>query len=152
MKKIGKDFADILISHNWSDLISCRYGAVIRGPDAYVPPGARKTSIDRLNSASPGTPAVIPQPRTAQPSVARRPSPAIDRSPASSIPQINIGEQMPLVDDFRQFVSKEKERLTQKRQDLVTVAAKKEQTSRTASLMAFSQNFKVRLLCLSREV
>lgn len=45
---------------------------------------------------------------------------------------------------MRGFVSAEKERLVQKRQALVKSAEKKDQDSRIASLVEFSQTFKVR--------
>lgn len=54
-----------------------RYGAVIRGPSAYVPPGARKASaVGRLPTpANGGSPAPSPAPtETATPPVAA-PSP-----------------------------------------------------------------------------
>lgn len=117
-------------------LLYYRYGAVIRGPDAYVPPGARKTGPPSTNTPSPS----LPQSRATLEPISKRTSP-LPLSASSSSSKL---AEAPVVDTFRQFVSSEKERLTQKRQDLVKSAVKKEQESRTASLVAFSQNFKVR--------
>ena len=50
----------------------------------------------------------------------------------------------PLLPAFRDFVTHEKQRLTQKRQALV----KSEMDKRMAELVKFSLNFKVRSLCL----
>lgn len=59
-------------------------------------------------------------------------------------------EPAPLHATFSKFVSTEKERLQQKREAVVKQAAKTEKDSKLASLLEFSQSFKVGVcrLCL----
>ena len=119
---------------------------MIRGPSAYVPPGARKTTATRLPSSSNGSPAPSPPPLQAIP---RFQEPLVaPAQPASGVPAVKVSPDAPkagpsLDTSFRQFVSSEKERLTQKRQAAVKAAEKKEQDTRLASLLEFSHSFKV---------
>ncbi|TFK40356.1 hypothetical protein BDQ12DRAFT_680807 [Crucibulum laeve] len=130
-----------------------KYGAVVRGQNAYVPPGARKggplspplggsATISATNSAatrsSPdvpkvavngpdGTAVVMSQGQSPVSSKAPSPAPAGNKPPADPLPA------------FRDFVTNEKQRLTQKRQALV----KSEMEKRMADLVKFSQSFKL---------
>jgi len=115
-----------------------KYGAVVRGTNAYVPPGARKpgaVSPPVSNATQPEIPKVSvngPDGATIQPpgqSSSKTPSPAppSNKPPADPLPA------------FRDFVTNEKQRLTQKRQALV----KSEMDKRMAELVKFSQSFKL---------
>ncbi|KAF8486095.1 hypothetical protein DFH94DRAFT_710449 [Russula ochroleuca] len=125
-----------------------KYGAVVRGSNAYIPPGARKntplaTATPASGSAAvkgPDVPKVsinapdgssVPHSDTTTPaSSSKAPSPAPSASqkpPADALPA------------FREFVTHEKQRLTQKRQALV----KSERDKRMAELLKFSQSFKL---------
>ncbi|TRM64619.1 hypothetical protein BD626DRAFT_492463 [Schizophyllum amplum] len=100
-----------------------RYGAVVRGPGAYVPPGARRG--DPAPAAKVEVPKVSvngPDGKAAQPA-----SPA----PAASKPAAEAA--------FREFVQGEKQRLTLKRQAIV----KSEMDKKMAELVKFSQSFKL---------
>ncbi|TEB33401.1 hypothetical protein FA13DRAFT_1754073 [Coprinellus micaceus] len=124
-----------------------KYGAVVRGQNAYVPPGAR-----RGNNVANGAPALAPVPvapktdvpvpkvsingpdgaavatgQSPVPSKASSPAPGGNKPPADPLPA------------FRDFVTHEKQRLTQKRQALV----KSEMDKRMAELVKFSQSFKL---------
>ena len=120
--------------------IDSRYGAVIRNPDAYVPPGARKTALNRLTPSQSSTPSPsgsersLPKLSSVLP-VRANPSPVVSPRASPAMP--------PVHHNFRQFVTDEKERLAQKKQVIIKNAEKKEQDSRLASLLEFSQNFKV---------
>ncbi|KAH8994929.1 hypothetical protein EDB92DRAFT_1795000 [Lactarius akahatsu] len=108
-----------------------KYGAVARGPNAYVPPGARKN----LPSVGPDVPKVsinAPDGSTVSETTTPAPSP----SPAPSGSQKPPADALPA---FREFVTHEKQRLTQKRQALV----KSERDKRMAELLKFSQSFKL---------
>ncbi|KAI0039657.1 hypothetical protein FA95DRAFT_1684189 [Auriscalpium vulgare] len=114
-----------------------KYGAVVRGNNAYVPPGARKLPTASANGTVPkvsvnapdGT--ALPQSETQTPSASSKaPSPAPSASnkpPADALPA------------FRDFVTNEKQRLTQKKQALV----KNERDKRMADLLKFSKDFKL---------
>jgi PAB1-binding protein PBP1 len=122
-----------------------KYGAVVRGSNAYVPPGARKQSVNAATPANaPKTEipkvsvnapdgAVISPPQVQSPqSSSKSPSPAPTNSnkpPADALPA------------FRDFVTNEKQRLSLKRQALV----KSDMDKRMAELVKFSQSFKVRI-------
>ena len=110
-----------------------RYGAVIRGVEAYVPPGARKTPLIRL-AGPPGQSATPSPPSSRAPSREPKVAPVVNGSPRVDSPVVN---------NFRQFVSDEKERLSQKKQGIIKLAERKDKDSRIASLVEFSQNFKV---------
>ncbi|KAG6820949.1 hypothetical protein H0H93_009185 [Arthromyces matolae] len=116
-----------------------KYGAVVRGANAYVPPGARKSGGPAPASSSTTTAMDIPKvsvngpdgvklpSQTQSPSSSKAPSPAPSKQPADALPA------------FRDFVTYEKQRLTQKRQAIV----KNEMDKRMAELVKFSQSFKL---------
>lgn len=118
-----------------------KYGAVVRGTNAYVPPGARKSVS---NGATPGDAPKpdIPKVSVNGPdgtSVASGTSPVPSKTPS---PAPNPSSSKPPADPlpaFRDFVTHEKQRLTQKRQALV----KSEMDKRMAELVKFSQSFKL---------
>ncbi|KDR76155.1 hypothetical protein GALMADRAFT_139891 [Galerina marginata CBS 339.88] len=131
-----------------------KYGAVVRGQNAYVPPGARKGSF-------PAPPTTNTTPATASSTEAKADVPKVSingpdgaavsstqgQSPPSSkaaspAPTSVAGATKPPADPlpaFRDFVKDEKQRLTQKRQALV----KSEMEKRMADLVKFSQSFKL---------
>ncbi|EPQ54097.1 hypothetical protein GLOTRDRAFT_111543 [Gloeophyllum trabeum ATCC 11539] len=122
-----------------------KYGAVVRSANAYVPPGARKpgqgppsgsaapkTEIPKVSVNAPDGSVQQAQPGGTPPK-ATSPAPA-----GSSQTQTNKPPADPLP-AFRQFVTTEKERLTQKKQALV----KNELDKRRAELLKFSQSFKL---------
>lgn len=127
-----------------------KYGAVVRSSNAYIPPGARKplsplapttaaSNAGGANAKGREVPKVsinapdgssVPQSDTSTPassSKAPSPTPASQKPPADALPA------------FREFVTHEKQRLTQKRQALV----KSERDKRMAELLKFSQTFKL---------
>ncbi|KAL1702267.1 hypothetical protein EV121DRAFT_210441 [Schizophyllum commune] len=100
-----------------------RYGAVVRGPNAYVPPGARKAGDG-------------PAPKTEVPKVSVNGPDGKAAQPASPAPAAN----KPAAEAaFREFVQGEKQRLTLKRQAIV----KSEMDKKMAELIKFSQSFKL---------
>ncbi|KAA1467500.1 hypothetical protein DENSPDRAFT_856711 [Dentipellis sp. KUC8613] len=118
-----------------------KYGAVVRGTNAYVPPGARKQpaggakapEIPKVAVNAPDGTAVS-QPETGS-SSSKAPSPA----PTSAT---NANASKPPADAlpaFRDFVTHEKQRLTQKRIAIV----KNERDKRMAEFVQFSQSFKL---------
>ncbi|KAF9267767.1 hypothetical protein L218DRAFT_854692 [Marasmius fiardii PR-910] len=115
-----------------------KYGAVVRGVNAYIPPGARKagvaqaaaskTDVPKVSVNAPDGAAVATQTDTsASSSKGTSPAPPSSKPPADPLPA------------FRDFVTNEKQRLTQKRQALV----KSEMDKRMAELVKFSQSFKL---------
>ncbi|KAN0120664.1 pab1 binding protein [Russula decolorans] len=126
-----------------------KYGAVVRGSNAYVPPGARRNlpvaaatpsasgsatikgpDVPKVSINAPDGSNVTHSDTTTPASSSKAPSPAPSASqkpPADALPA------------FREFVTHEKQRLTQKRQALV----KSERDKRMAELFKFSQNFKL---------
>ncbi|KAF6757278.1 hypothetical protein DFP72DRAFT_252604 [Ephemerocybe angulata] len=118
-----------------------KYGAVVRNPNAYVPPGARKT-VSNGGPPAVATKAEIPKVSVNGPdgnAVAPSQSPAPSKS---SSPAPNAAPNKPPADPlpaFRDFVTHEKQRLTQKRQAL----QKSEMDKRMAELVKFSQSFKL---------
>ncbi|KAG6908340.1 hypothetical protein DXG01_005251 [Tephrocybe rancida] len=120
-----------------------KYGAVVRGTNAYVPPGARKpgalsppvsnavvtsTATADIPKLSVNGPDGVTLPsQTQSPSSSKAPSPSPNKQPADALPA------------FRDFVTNEKQRLTQKRQALV----KSEMDKRMAELVKFSKSFKL---------
>ncbi|KAF9048692.1 hypothetical protein BJ165DRAFT_1343003 [Panaeolus papilionaceus] len=131
-----------------------RFGAVVRGQNAYIPPGARKaaggappaTSQPAPTSDSAAPKAEIPKVSVNGPdgttvaahaqsppsSKAASPTPAASSATAPKPP----ADPLPA---FRDFVANEKQRLTQKRQTLV----KNDMDKRMAELVKFSQSFKL---------
>ena len=139
---------------------SFRYGAVVRGANAYVPPGARKAGTP--SATAPAKAADVPKVAingpdgaavTSQAETSASSSKGTSPAPSSKVCTIffvgnvetndsRIATQPPAdpLPAFRDFVTNEKQRLTQKRQALV----KSEMDKRMADLVKFSQSFKVR--------
>ncbi|OSX58862.1 hypothetical protein POSPLADRAFT_1067357 [Postia placenta MAD-698-R-SB12] len=120
-----------------------RYGAVVRGANAYVPPGARKT-----NSASPGqgkqeVPKVaVNAPDGSAVSADKTQTGTSTPPPKATSPAPGATQAQPAADAvpaFRSFVSNEKDRLLKKKQALM----KNEMDKRMAELVKFSQSFKL---------
>ncbi|KAF8206468.1 hypothetical protein K438DRAFT_1669336 [Mycena galopus ATCC 62051] len=111
-----------------------KYGAVVRGNNAYVPPGARKTGGD----TAPGTAAKADIPKLAVngPDGTSLPSQTPSKSPS---PAPSGSKPNDPVAAFSDFVTNEKQRLQQKRQALV----KSDMDKRMADLVKFSQSFKL---------
>ncbi|KZT20164.1 hypothetical protein NEOLEDRAFT_1141136 [Neolentinus lepideus HHB14362 ss-1] len=118
-----------------------KYGAVVRGANAYVPPGARKqggvgapapvkTDVPKVSVNAPDGTAV----QSAQ-------SGATPPKTTSPVPTASVANKPPAdpLPAFRQFVTTEKERLKEKRHALV----KNELDKRRAELLKFSQSFKL---------
>ncbi|KAI0649125.1 hypothetical protein C8Q79DRAFT_493325 [Trametes meyenii] len=120
-----------------------KYGAVVRGANAYVPPGARKAGTGPTATTPPakadlpkvavnapdGT--AVPSTTNSTPSASKVPSPAPGATgatkPADAVPA------------FRNFVSTEKDRLMKKKQALM----KSEMDKRLSDLVNFSKSFKL---------
>ncbi|KAF8149936.1 hypothetical protein B0H34DRAFT_731793 [Crassisporium funariophilum] len=130
-----------------------KYGAVVRGQNAYVPPGARKTgggppSADNVvNAAKADVPKLsvngpdgttVPAQAQSPPS-SKAPSPAPAGGAGANPTAAAAKPPADPLPAFRDFVTNEKQRLTQKRQALV----KSEMDKRMAELVKFSQNFKL---------
>ncbi|KAF9479600.1 hypothetical protein BDN70DRAFT_932406 [Pholiota conissans] len=144
-----------------------KYGAVVRGQNAYVPPGARRSGFAPNQPSAVSSPAVS---STTSPAVAaiatasstanitttltaEVPKVAINGPDGASIPGLSpasskaaspapaAGNKPPAdpLPAFRDFVKDEKQRLTQKRQALV----KSDMDKRMADLVKFSQTFKL---------
>ncbi|KAJ6619738.1 hypothetical protein B0H10DRAFT_2024730 [Mycena sp. CBHHK59/15] len=113
-----------------------KYGAVVRGNNAYVPPGARRTgamSPPAGNAAKADIPklAVNGPDGTSVPS--QSPSKSPSPAPSGSKPTTDP------VAAFSDFVTNEKQRLQQKRQALV----KSDMDKRISDLVKFSRSFKL---------
>jgi hypothetical protein len=139
------------------------YSSVIRGPDAYVPPGARKGPLARFGIPANGISSPSPPSPSAQGKPAQDPAivstsrlpvyssgnsrislvPSASEPPAPVTSSSSSKSQPTLEGDFRNFVSHELERLTQKKQAIVKAAEKQDKDSKLASLLEFSQTFKV---------
>ncbi|KAH9838493.1 uncharacterized protein C8Q71DRAFT_751533 [Rhodofomes roseus] len=122
-----------------------KYGAVVRGANAYVPPGARKVGqggptppagakqdIPRVAVNSPDGTAVPgdkekEKEKAADAAKTGSPAPGANKPTADAVPA------------FRDFVSNEKDRLMKKKQALM----KNEMERRMAELVKFSQSFKL---------
>ncbi|KAJ7931503.1 hypothetical protein B0H13DRAFT_1958504 [Mycena leptocephala] len=112
-----------------------KYGAVVRGNNAYVPPGARKPGdIAPVGNAAK---ADIPKLAVNGPDGTSVPSQTPSKSP-SPAPSGSKPANDP-VTAFSDFVTNEKQRLQQKRQALV----KSDMDKRMADLVKFSQSFKL---------
>ncbi|KAI5122298.1 hypothetical protein M0805_002375 [Coniferiporia weirii] len=124
-----------------------KYGAVVRGANAYVPPGARRQNPSGMASP-PATSgeigkdkqdkldAPVPKVSVNTPDGTEKPLPRATPSPAGNGTVKQPADALPA---FRDFVTNEKQRLTQKKQALV----KNEMEKRVAELVKFSQNFKL---------
>ncbi|BGO89396.1 hypothetical protein NBRC10512_006312 [Rhodotorula toruloides] len=162
-----------------------RYGAVIRGEGAYVPPGARKAAAARLaqqngspapadKAAAPSTPSGtsrLPQPTSATSRIPAVPSSGSSATSSATTPSIQApasttaaaptttpagtapgATAKPYQRSFQDFVTNERVRLEQKRAQMAQAqqqaqqqqqqALKKEQDSKLASLVQWSQTFK----------
>ncbi|KAJ3486449.1 hypothetical protein NLI96_g4251 [Meripilus lineatus] len=139
-----------------------KYGAVVRGANAYVPPGARKTNPG-AGSAS-ATPKDAPTPTTSTPTGTKPeiPKVSINAPDGSTVaPSTSSGSTSQLtpsatspgtpgaaggkpgadpIPAFRSFVSNEKDRLMRKKQALM----KNEMDKRMAELVKFSKSFKLK--------
>ncbi|KAL0955014.1 hypothetical protein HGRIS_003935 [Hohenbuehelia grisea] len=119
-----------------------KYSTVVRGQNAYVPPGARKsgvtspaatsaakTEIPQVSVNGPDGTSIPAQDQSTPANSSKAPSPAppANKPPADPLPA------------FRDFVTNEKQRLTQKKQALV----KNEMDRRMAELVKFSRDFKL---------
>ncbi|KAJ7274423.1 hypothetical protein B0H12DRAFT_1228157 [Mycena haematopus] len=112
-----------------------KYGAVVRGNNAYVPPGARKTGGDTA-PAGIAAKADIPKLAVNGPDGTSVPSQTPSKSPS---PAPSGSKANDPVAAFSDFVTNEKQRLQQKRQALV----KSDMDKRMADLVKFSQSFKL---------
>ncbi|KIY48941.1 hypothetical protein FISHEDRAFT_42403 [Fistulina hepatica ATCC 64428] len=108
-----------------------KYGAVVRGPNAYVPPGARKNGDDKKPSEG--------VPRLAINGHSPSPSPRPSREASKDAPRQQNSKPSEALPAFLEFVTNEKQRLTQKRQAMM----KSEMDKRMAELVAFSHQFKL---------
>ncbi|KAL5526582.1 PBP1 [Sanghuangporus sanghuang] len=127
-----------------------KYGAVVRGTNAYVPPGARRQATgndvatsppvkgpDKENKENQGKPeAPVPKVSIYAPDGSDKP-PA--RTNTTTPGNSSAKQPADAVPAFRDFVTNEKQRLTQKKQALV----KNEMEKRVAELVKFSHNFKL---------
>ncbi|KAF9003941.1 hypothetical protein BDQ17DRAFT_1241822 [Cyathus striatus] len=131
-----------------------KYGAVVRGQNAYIPPAARKSAVAGALSppsttSKPPSTTEIPKVsvngpdgtavQAASPGSSKAASPA---PPASTSTTTTAPANKPPADPlpaFRDFVTNEKQRLTQKRQALM----KSDMDKRMAELVKFSQSFKL---------
>ncbi|KAF7374886.1 LsmAD domain-containing protein [Mycena sanguinolenta] len=113
-----------------------KYDAVVRGKDAYVPPGARKTGGD---TAPAGNVAKTDIPKLAVngPDGTSVPSQTPSKSPSPAPSGSEPNDPFP---PFSDFITNEKQRLQQKRQALV----KSDMDKRMADFVKFSQRFKAR--------
>jgi PAB1-binding protein PBP1 len=118
-----------------------KYSTVVRGTNAYIPPGARKGTNPTSPPAKADVPKVSvngPDGATIQPP--HQPSPASSKAP-SPAPPAAAGNKPPAdaVPAFRDFVNHERQRLAQKKQALV----KSEIDKKIAEFRKFSQSFKL---------
>ncbi|KAJ7127004.1 hypothetical protein C8R44DRAFT_701925 [Mycena epipterygia] len=112
-----------------------KYGAVVRGNNAYVPPGARRTGA--MSPVGNAAKADVPKLSVNGPDGTSVPSQTPSKSP-SPAPSGSKPANDP-VTAFSDFVTNEKQRLQQKRQALV----KSDMDKRMADLVKFSQSFKL---------
>ena len=144
-------------------LTPLRYSAVVRGANAYVPPGARRNATTSGTTTPSSQPTAGPAPPVAPKPAASEAAKASDAAPSSPAPGGVTGSTPApakvrsegiyglvselttvqtadgLVGSFRDFVTNEKQRLTQRKQAL----AKSEMDKRKADLVKFSKSFKV---------
>ncbi|KAJ7170680.1 hypothetical protein C8R43DRAFT_980460 [Mycena crocata] len=114
-----------------------KYGAVVRGNNAYVPPGARRTDAMSPVGNAAAAKSDIPKLSVNGPDGTTVPSQTPSKSP-SPAPSGSKPANDP-VTAFSDFVTNEKQRLQQKRQALV----KSDMDKRMADLVKFSQSFKL---------
>ncbi|WFC94006.1 poly(A)-binding protein binding protein [Malassezia brasiliensis] len=123
-----------------------KYGAVVRGANAYVPPAARTGAEEAPAPAAPSVASSASAPSTAAPeTTAAAAAPAPTAAPAASArtkpeaPSAAQGNKA-LTSDFRQFVSAERERLVVRKAEL----AQKEKQNRLTDLKAWAQSFRLK--------
>ncbi|KAJ8508803.1 hypothetical protein ONZ45_g8961 [Pleurotus djamor] len=145
-----------------------KYSTVVRGQNAYVPPGARRPGVTSPPQAAKATTSTADIPKVSingpdgsiqeqqsnTPSnSSKAPSPAPSSTNSNKVCadrvllwvtnfSLSVIKYQPPADPlpaFRDFVTNEKQRLTQKRQALV----KSEMDKRMAELVKFSQSFKL---------
>lgn len=131
-----------------------KYGAVVRGPNAYVPPAARATTAGQPPSAlradanrsaastsgvDTHTGAAAHANTSAVPVVEVSRAPVNTSDPKSLTPVAGKPGENNLVGTFRDFVDNERLRLEKKVKQMV----KKEKDNRIADLLKFSQEFKL---------
>ncbi|UZJ55479.1 hypothetical protein CBS101457_004799 [Exobasidium rhododendri] len=124
-----------------------RYGAVVRGPNAYVPPAARRAaaaaavagvqSTIKANGAAREDKANGSQSTLPPPTLTVTGTPTLSQGSEVAIPT-NTGPDA--VGEFRQFVTSERERMEKKKAAL----AKKEKDSRLADLKNWGDKFKLK--------
>ncbi|KAI3627579.1 PBP1 [Malassezia furfur] len=109
-----------------------KYGAVVRGANAYVPPAARTGSEEAPHP---------PRPPSAAPAPPAAPSASARATPVLAPPEAPASGQgsKALTADFRQFVSAERERLVVRKAEL----AQKEKQNRLTDLKAWAQSFRL---------
>ncbi|KZS88055.1 hypothetical protein SISNIDRAFT_460103 [Sistotremastrum niveocremeum HHB9708] len=116
-----------------------KYGAVVRSANAYVPPGARKGNVvGPTSNHSQATPPIPEVPKVSINGVESSDTTPLPKNASRASTNPSQGPNG-LVDNFREFVSNEKERLTQKRHAL----RKTEMDKVTSELVKFSQVFKL---------
>ncbi|KAH9949939.1 hypothetical protein B0H21DRAFT_725331 [Amylocystis lapponica] len=124
-----------------NEILGDKYGAVVRGANAYVPPGARKGPLPTGTGSKSDIPKLaVNAPDGATVSSAQTETSTATPSKTGS-PAPNAANQ-PAVDAvpaFREFVSSEKDRLMKKKQAIM----KNEMEKRVADLVKFSQSFKL---------
>ncbi|KAM6504527.1 hypothetical protein JOM56_001470 [Amanita muscaria] len=125
-----------------------KYGAVVRGSNAYIPPAARKAAMASAGTATkPDAPKIsVNGPDGTQvPAQLSKPSTPAPAPATSSVSTTATGQapaNKPPADPlpaFRDFVVNEKQRLTQKRQALV----RSEMDKKISELVKFGQSFKL---------
>ncbi|KAG8961563.1 hypothetical protein FRC00_011864 [Tulasnella sp. 408] len=135
-----------------------KYGAVVRSPGAYVPPGARRgNDAGAVTKSPPPTAATPPIPKVSvnppeasaerpaeQPNGTSQSTPNGTSDQTTTTPPNGANGAKPkdlgVIASFRDFVSSEKERMTQKKQALV----KHEKDKRLSELIEFSKSFKLK--------
>ncbi|KAI0775226.1 LsmAD domain-containing protein [Trametes elegans] len=119
-----------------------KYGAVVRGANAYVPPGARKgTPTAATPTGKPDLPkvAVNAPDGTAVPASTTSSTPSGSKVPSPAPGATGAAKPADAVPAFRNFVSTEKDRLMKKKQALM----KSEMDKRLSDLVSFSKSFKL---------
>ncbi|EKM58280.1 uncharacterized protein PHACADRAFT_252488 [Phanerochaete carnosa HHB-10118-sp] len=121
-----------------------RYGAVVRGANAYVPPGARKAAVAvvNVNGSSPAPSTTSAKPEIPKVSINGPDDSGVKETqkPASPAPATGAAKPADPLPAFRDFVSNERDRLMKKKQALM----KHEMDKRMADLVKFGQTFKLK--------
>lgn len=118
-----------------------KYGAVVRGPNAYTPPAARKDKSEVSQTARGNAPTDLATADSSIPVQAVQSATLPVTADESGSPVGNDAKAEPaIVSTFRQWVGDEKQKYMVKKQAL----AKKEKDGRLADLLKFSQSFKLK--------